>query len=72
MECHALREGVEAQLAAAGIAAPPPMASLPWFEPLPHPAAFKPSQAHLRGATIEHLVETGKKVSLLCIFPAAR
>ena len=32
---------------------------------LPAPAcSFKPSQAHLQNATIEHLVETGKKTSL--------
>lgn len=35
--------------------------------PCPPPPAcrsFKPSQAHLQGASIEHLVETGKKASL--------
>ena len=65
MQCHALREGVEGLLRAAGVTAPPPApAALPWFAPLPHPAAFKPSQAHLAGASIEHLVETGKKASL--------
>jgi hydroxylamine reductase len=65
VECHALREKVEAALKAAGVTATPPTpAGLPWFDLLPHPAAFKPSQAHLHNASIEHLVETGKKASL--------
>ncbi len=40
VECHALREKVEAALKAAGVTATPPTpANLPWFDLLPHPAA---------------------------------
>lgn len=40
IECHALREKVEAALKAAGVTATPPTpANLPWFDVLPHPAA---------------------------------
>lgn len=41
VECHALRERLEAALQAAGVAAAPPApAGLPWFDLnlLPHPA----------------------------------
>lgn len=39
MQCHALREGLEAACAAAGAGPAPVAAGLPWFDLLPHPAA---------------------------------